>query len=372
MITLLTGTPGAGKTAWLVNHLFIEGVEEYGQRPLFVHGIPALTVPHEVIKCRSPLCRVCEAVQGEHPYADEWHQWAPDGSLIVLDEVQNVFRPRSSASSVPPAVARLETHRHQGIDFFIVSQGPQLFDVNVRRLIGRHIHLRATSLGRYQYEWPECNDLSSFSGTDKRPYKLPKRAFSLYKSAEIHTKHDRRKPIAFYVVIAALLFLVPLVYKVYGRIDAVIHPESVMVQKTIPQVQQNGLAHVTPSPPSPAVSNQFDFHPRQPGRPETAPAYDGMVEVVTAPIVIGCASGPGWCRCYATKGYPYPATEQFCRDYLAGKVLSYLRAKPLYSAQTHQSDDSSRISQMITSNIGRNDYFPASKLNEIKNQKVAR
>lgn len=244
-----------------------------------------------------------------------------------------------------------------------------MFDVNIRRLVGRHIHLRATSLGRYQYEWPECHDLSSYAGTDKRPYKLSKAAFKLYKSAELHTKPERRKPLAFYVIIIALLALIPLTYKVYQRIHGFIEPESVMVQKTIPQVQQNGLAHLAPLPlPSPGNSNQFDFHPRVPGRPETAPAYDGMVEVVTAPVVIGCASGPGWCRCYATKGYPYPATEQFCRDYLAGKVPTYIRAKHLYPVQTDQSQDSSRISQMVTSNIGRINYFPASKSNEINNQ----
>jgi zona occludens toxin len=356
MITLLTGTPGAGKTCWLVNYLFIDHAEEFGRRPLFVHGIPDLQVPHEIIKCRSPLCRVCEKIEGEHPYADEWQDWAPDGSLLVLDEVQNVFRPRSSSAAVPPAVARLETHRHQGIDFFIVSQGPQLFDVNVRRLVGRHIHLRATSLGRYQYEWPECNDLGSFAGTDKRPYQLSKQAFKLYKSAEIHTKQDHRKPLAYWVFLACLVIAAPLFYVLYQRVQM-----HVDVQTTahVPQEPANAIKiPPLPSSPVPVIPasgpNSYDFHPRSPGRPETAPAYDGMVEVVTAPVVIGCASGPGWCRCYATKGYPYPATEQFCRDYLAGKIPSYIRAKRLDVAQAQPSHEYQPFSSQLLRNVTKN------------------
>src|SRR4030067_873930 len=52
-------------------------------------------------------------------------------------------------------VAALETHRHGGFDIWLISQHAGLIDANVRKLIGRHIHLREGLLGRYLYEWAE-------------------------------------------------------------------------------------------------------------------------------------------------------------------------------------------------------------------------
>lgn len=321
MITVITGSPGAGKTAFVVNEL--DALPE--TRPLFVHAVPDLQIPHELIYCKSTLCSHCSAADKPEDavYVEDWANWAPIGAIIFIDEVQRVWRPRASGSAVPESVAALETHRHRGVDFYLVSQGPHLFDTNVRKLVSRHVHLVAKWAGRISYEWPECKQNTDAVGDAiRRPYKLPKKVFGKYKSAEVHTKQEHKKPLAFY----ALLLVIPiggfLGFKVYQRIDSAIHPE-----KLKPPVS----APVAPSPPFTAsvpvaapVVTPFpvpDFQPRVEGRPETAPAYDGLYKVNAAPIILGCIGTPEDCRCYTVKATRAQVTEPWCRAFLRREVF---------------------------------------------------
>ncbi|MGA0610860.1 zonular occludens toxin family protein [Caldimonas sp. KR1-144] len=185
MITLITGAPGAGKSAALVQLL-----QEIAKgRAIYVDGVPELQVPHFALED-----------------AAKWHEVVPDGAAVVIDEVQRVWRPRGPGQRVPDAVAALETHRHRGLDFFIVTQGPNLVDKNVRALVGRHVHLRDVGvLGRWWYEWPECSEsLAWRTAPLKKRYRLPKGVFGLYKSASMHVKPIRSFPWQLGVAVLAL------------------------------------------------------------------------------------------------------------------------------------------------------------------------
>jgi zona occludens toxin len=231
MLTLITGTPGAGKTAWTVQEL----TRLPSQRKIYVHGIPDLKIAHEPIYCVSDLCEHCRsqtvlsADQSQFelvtnpgqavPLVETWQEWATEGNLIVLDEVQWVWQP--SGSKVPDEIAALETHRHKGLDFWLISQGPHLFHANIRLLIGRHIHLVSTWRGRNEYEFSECRqNVASRSDAVIRPYTLPKKIFSLYKSASLHTKANHRKPLSFYFLVATLVITAGLGFFAYQRYDA--------------------------------------------------------------------------------------------------------------------------------------------------------
>ena len=72
---------------------------------------------------------------------------APDGSVYFLDEAQNIYRPRSSASKVPESVAAFEVHRHKGLDFFLITQNPRLIDANIRA-ISIKAYTPKTNVGR--------------------------------------------------------------------------------------------------------------------------------------------------------------------------------------------------------------------------------
>lgn len=216
MITVITSVPGGGKTALIVSMMLTE--EKKGERPLFVMGINELTVEHIPV-----------------PPLNEWTEQRPDkddpsvmldyftfppNSILIVDEAQRVFRPRSTSSKVPSHVAALETHRHTGIDIWLISQKPHLLDSNVRELCGRHIHIKVGLLGKYLYEWPEYNDVKvkdNFKVAASKKYSPPKESFAYYKSAEIHTKNKRPVHKAFYILAIATIFAIYNGYNLYQR-----------------------------------------------------------------------------------------------------------------------------------------------------------
>ena len=321
MITLFTGAPGAGKTAALVHLL----MTEYQGRPVFVDGLDGLLLPHTPIDCRS--------------WSDlgiDGSPLVPDGSLVVVDEVQRVWRARSVGSSVPAAVADLETHRHRGLDFLLTTQAPALLDVNVRRLVGRHVHIRDTGiLGRWWYEWPECSDAMVWkSCVNRKRWSLPSLAFSQYTSASQHVKPVRAFPPALFLFVASLVVLAVLIYFVAGRIGShgvPVPPAASVPSASVPAIVASASdagagAHLGQPSGSSAPDVFLGFVPRLPGHPETAPAYDALRVVQVLPVVDGGAcwrrSGVDACRCFVgAQVAPISADE--CRRLVNGGPLPF-------------------------------------------------
>lgn len=319
MITLITGGPGTGKTAWLLNQLLdLRKIEP--DKELYIHGVRNLRgIAHEQIFCKSQLCDICRAQDKDQKskdvkFVEDWPQWKVTGSLIIIDEVQRIWRPRTGGTPPPESVSGLETHRHYGLDFWLISQGPHLFDNAIRLLVGRHIHLVAKWSGRTEYEWPECKqDVQSRSDAVIRPYSLPKRVYSLYDSAELHTKQNKRKPISFYALIVAGILALTLGYTVFSRIKAKMTPPVIEV------VESGGGALATPSDsttinPVNIIDAYPDFTPRIPGVAETAPAYAKLIQVKAVPLLAGCVLSSKGCKCYTSQATPYPSTDLYCRE----------------------------------------------------------
>jgi zona occludens toxin len=219
VITLITGTPGAGKTAYAVSEL--EKLLKSTPRPVYVMGIPELTLDH------NPANEVAEWTRRERvpedPTLEEAYFTFPDGSLVIVDEAQKVYRPRGTSAKVPDHVSAFERHRHLGLDFWLITQNPALLDLNVRKLVGKHIHLRASWSGRQLYEWPECSNVESRSVralAASRSYRLPKRVFGLYKSASLHVEHKRRVPVQVYVLAVVLAVAAVIGWYVFGRLSS--------------------------------------------------------------------------------------------------------------------------------------------------------
>lgn len=287
MLTLFTGSPGAGKTAAMVDYLR----KLDGTRPLYVDGLNGFKLPHNT----------CDA--------SRWHEELPDGAILVIDEVQRVWRARAPGSKVPDAVQALETHRHRGIDVYMTTQGPNLLDANVRTLVGRHVHIRDTGwLGRHWYEWPECNQgLAWKTCPVKAKYKLPKAAFDLYISSSLHTKPVRKTPMALYlaigVIAAAVVGAVVVVNTLRGKTSAPVEAKKVEHSSAGPSVSGGGLLRAPGEGGGPVViDDRVDWIPRISSRPESAPAFDQVRKVSAMPVIVGCATFKGRTRCYTQQG----------------------------------------------------------------------
>jgi zona occludens toxin len=360
MITLITGTPGAGKTAWMVQEL----TRLPSQRKIYVHGVPELKIAHEPIFCTSNLCEYCRTVTqlveypavvnekgektpayerlelidkpGEPVYlVEEWPWWATEGSLIVVDEVQQIWRP--SSSKVPEEVAALETHRHKGLDFWLLSQGPHLFHSNVRLLVGKHIHLVNKWNGRSEYEWPECRqNVTSRGDAVVRPYTLPKKIFHLYRSSSLHVKQTHRKPLAFYGFFVCLALLLVVSYFGYQRVTAHMQDDPKKAGTDTPgqTAPAGGPGGAVPAintaeiiKPKPIDTKFPDLTPKKWNVPESAPAYSDLLKVVSVPRLIGCINTPETgCKCYSRQATPYPSTREFCESFIRGEHFNPYRS----------------------------------------------
>lgn len=282
-ITLITGVPGTGKTAFIVSELTKLAASG---RIIFVDNIPGLTLEHyragkvtdwqkgtwlhiDRYKRITSAIKPPEVNQDDEDSDDDGNgneNWIPandvvkdndgqlfrvardvigdvtlsvpyeshKGALLVIDEAQRHFRPRPSGSAVPDHVAALEVHRHQGLDIWLVTQRPGLIDANVRALCGRHIALRSTPFGRYKYEWPEVGDIDSKGSRDnaaKSRFKLPKHVFALYNSAAVHTATKHKLPMAGKILLLAIPAVLLFFYQSFKLFDAKLNPDSVPAAK---------------------------------------------------------------------------------------------------------------------------------------------
>lgn len=311
MIFLITGAPGTGKTAKAVSLL----LDYEGKRPIYNMGIPDLTIEHFVTPPVDEWTELRTSPEDESiklPYFT-----FPENAVIIIDEAQRVYRPRSSGVKVPDHVAAFETHRHTGVDFILITQSEQLIDSNIRRLVGKHIHIRATSLGRYQYEWSECGDTNSTASRGaaiRSKYTLPKKVFGLYKSAELHTKIKKPVHPGAVVVGLSVLALLGGGYYMKTSIEAKTSP---VESRTQDGADGGGRSaeRIAMAPPPMALP---DFTPRDPDSPISAPAYDAVRQVKNAPRIAACVASASRCICYTQTANPLNITEPVCRSYVRG------------------------------------------------------
>lgn len=187
MITLLTGTPGAGKTVAAIDLAIRQGEEE--GRPVYLCGV------------RKPKL---DLMPGDVRILEDGAGWweCPERSIILLDEAQEIFRSRPPGAPVPLEVQHLERHRHNAHDLYLTTQDPGIISHHVRRLVGRHIHLRALPLksSATWYEWPEIQPKpadyhAKQATTVTKKWKRPAHVFDWYESTVDVTKnHQGRIP----------------------------------------------------------------------------------------------------------------------------------------------------------------------------------
>lgn len=139
------------------------------------------------------------------PLDADWRT-LPDGSYVVIDEIQNIPIFSSESRSVDPIVKELTIHRHRGFDIIGITQFPDLVHKNFRALTGHHRHL-VNSFGlkrSTQYEWSTVKlDPNAFKNKAtaeiKSTFTFPKDLYKYYRSATAHT-HKRRLPWRFILI----------------------------------------------------------------------------------------------------------------------------------------------------------------------------
>jgi len=306
MIRAFTGLPGHGKTLRVVAEL-LEARAKDDARPLYVRGIRGLKVDHAVI---------------------EGPDWArcPDGSLIIIDEAQEVF-PVRRGGDVPAFIQELATHRHRGIDIWIVTQHPALVDSFVRRLVDRHTHVFRISGAEVAqvYEWGEIQEdpraMSSREVSEAHTWKFPREVFGAYDSAVMHTAKARIPKKLVYLVAAVALFGLCITWLI-GWGKSRMGGETALNGPIQPSIVESALA---PTPQRTiATPEQWleQFTPRVAHRPESAPAYDRMMAAAEPPKLYCIDVELAGCRCYTDQGTIWKGVDQgTCRDLARNGIL---------------------------------------------------
>ena len=350
MITLITGVPGSGKTLSVVSDLAKKVKKEWADRKIFTHGIPELTIPTEKIP------------EG-HKINDMnvWLQYPENnGSVVIIDEAQNIFPPRSSGSKTPELVEWLHVHRHSGVDIILITQMPGRIDKQVRDLVGAHYHIHNTPLGvRMRYFWDYCENSPKSGMKNARPevYKFDKKAFGLYKSAEIHTKVKTPKSRVLWVIPVALVVFGFAAYMGYSLLSGLGSSEKVASENTsvpsVVDIKSDDLKKGVKDK-SVQVGNEMGgqiapnqnknlteemLKPKIEGLVESKPLYDSIRQVKQLEYPVACISGgKSGCSCYSSQGTVIKEIQKkTCNDYAKnGLPFNPYKEQPREYAQNRQ------------------------------------
>ena len=335
-IVLITGTPGAGKTAHMVHMLVNDSMFKNSDgtpRKIFTN-IKGLNIPDmPTIDVSSIASEQPESTDEKLSFHDIY-KWIvkPEnhGSVVIIDEVQDVWPARSNGSQVPPNVAWLNTHRHLGVDIFVLTQNPKNIDVNLRGLVNKHLHVAKNKLGmRTLLEWKYCanNPLTQAKDAFAKVHKLDKKIFGYYKSAEVHTENKTKVtkwvfvlPIVLLIMPVALYFSYSLLKNMTSKdkvVEAAVASAPALIDGDMSQ--QLGINSNMTQPQNTLGAKPEDFVPRMAERPETKPIYDGQRQVQTMEWPVGCIiNTQKVCTCYSEQGTKIKEiNQQLCKSHVA-------------------------------------------------------
>jgi len=323
VIYLITGVPGSGKTLYavstLVQKLLSEKVPQKDgsmlERRLVVDGIRDLVIPHEMMAERPDVDLLPVKGQAvENPPGNglwNWFEWCKPGDIICVDEVQRFWRPRGMGTKPPPEIQMLETHRHLGVDFVLITQNPMLIDQNVRRLVGRHQNIRRL-LGMARaiiYDWDSCAaDVTRTKTATSSLWAYPKSAYKLYASSVLHLKQKQKIPAWLAVPVLAVvagLFVAPMAF---GTLSGAMTGKGISSAKAPDHKKEVSLLpDVTAGVPLASASS--------PAAPASSPA---LAASAAAPVFAGCIATKNKCNCYDEKGAAVPVEPAICSGSVVG------------------------------------------------------
>lgn len=350
-ITLITGVPGSGKTLYAIDKLLraligatSDKVLENGDvqkipRILYTN-INGLLLDHEQIEgggvwntlsstspLHSHLGTADNSVElsgktwvyeGNPQGLRNWIQWAKPGSVICYDEFQKFWPPRPNGAPIPPDLQTLDTHRHMGVDFILITQNCMNVDRHILGLVDRHLHVRrvANMNMAVVYEWDHASkSLLYKNALTKSPWRYNKGVFKLYKSAELHTKQKRNLPGLVWFVLIGICGAVYATPTLYNRIHdrAMGKPAAAATAAALDQPKPGQKMEYSKDGVRYTVEKTVTIEPVVTAAAPLVP--------VAAPVLAGCAAVAKKCACVDAGGYPVPVAPGFCEAQILGNSV---------------------------------------------------
>ena len=280
MIRLVEATPGSGKTCLVIEWLLRE--IDKGFYKEFYSNIADLKV------CGvRPLPEDCD-----------WRQLNPDKDpdqppkLVIVDEAQYIEAFMKENRSVSNRIGKdLSTHRHYGLDIWLITQSSKLLNDYVLANVGEHVYLyrprkkKSVRVYWWSHVQKSLNKTSFKSADDEQTWRLNPNIFALYKStANVTDAKARQSTKLNSVLITAAVIFAYIGYTVfsgvgdfekmrYGTADAeaktvaTVDPASIAAKVSDPAAVQQQAAQQQAAPAAlPAAAQQ-----------QAAPALHGVM-----------------------------------------------------------------------------------------------
>lgn len=334
MIYFFTGKPGAGKTLSAINYVLEDSVfnvkDENGKdilrddkpikRPVYYFNIKEVTHPWTELSLEE---------------VKKWYE-LPVGSVIFIDECQDVFTGVQRNNAVPPLYSKLNTNRHAGYDLILITQSGTLLPTIIRPLVDRHFHIENES-GAQGCKWVERG--AYIDNPDRKASrakceisikKYPKHIYGTYKSAEIHTKKLRVPKVIYKTIFMTVVLAIMVIgasYKfgndMFGSEPEVEKPKEATTP-TRPQRNSSNIANkddsnsFQPLLPLDLKGYLAATKPRVKGIPHTAPLYDSFaLNPAQRPqtVCVGMHKTSGYiCKCYTEQMTSLDTPHNTCVD----------------------------------------------------------
>lgn len=316
MLYLTTGTPGAGKSLWTIWHVEQRRLKE--GRAVYYYNIKGLVLDWNELTLDQVL---------------RWWE-LPQGSIIVIDEAQDVFPKGSTAQKPPEHADRIAKHRHGGYDIYLVSQHPMKLDANVRKDVEEHRHLmrKFGTTWSTVHLWKGCRDNCDKTRKDSiaTQWRYPREAYAWYKSAEVHTVR-LAVPLKVWAMAIVPVLVAGLAWWVFWGREAARKPDQAK-----PAIQA-GAKEASPArqagpgatiagyrAPQSAQAYAAAYKPRIEDLPYSAPRYDELTAPTRVPVVVGCwvVGEDAWC--VTQQGTKLKPTVAFARSFIErGQFLDF-------------------------------------------------
>ena len=308
-INFVTGLPRSGKTLWTLWNVKDRAIKE--NRQVYTCNIPDVTIPGWLTI--------------DHP--DKWMD-VPDGSIIIVDELQDYWQKGSTGSKVPLPILELSKHGKRGIEFYFITQEPNLVHQTPRDLCQHHYYVvRAFGTQNalvHKYSRMQLHPEKQTKNSEKLPFKYPKEVYTWYKSADLHNV-KRQVPWKVYAIPVVAIIAALAIWAAIALGKGAIDKARTSGQGKTP-ISTTGAQPPAPGlPGQPGASSQArqeltpqqyveSFQPRLAGLPHTAPRYDSISQAQAMPYPAACVQMGKRCQCYTSQATQLDIPADMCQQ----------------------------------------------------------
>ncbi|MDC5520027.1 zonular occludens toxin domain-containing protein [Acinetobacter baumannii] len=237
MLTLITATPGSGKTLKALSLIF-DFLNEGRNVWTNIDGIKISGV---------------RTFKHDHVNPFDWRK-LQDGSVVIYNEAQKhpAFAkkdmlkkyPKDKAEEIADIAWDLDYHRHNGYDIVLITQSPKLLNQQTLDFVGEHLHLRRI-FGAKQatiFHFPEHKlNPNTKSVRDeainKETFIFPKHLYKFYESATVHT-HKTKIPLKFLIILLVVFVGFPTWFYLKWKDDKILNNQNLIVEHKDKSVDQ--------------------------------------------------------------------------------------------------------------------------------------